>query len=88
MSGRRNNAFVDGIVIRVEYGLLSIPSRKVGPELCSASLAAGTNMESDNLTGGGVHGNPDPVPVRPLPDEAPELVHFSPQLLQDHHRST
>jgi hypothetical protein len=42
--------------------------------LFSAGLAAITDMEGNDLARRGIHRYPDPLPVRLLPDKAPELV--------------
>src|SRR5262249_39721654 len=46
------------------------------------------HVESDDLTGRGVHRNPDRVPVCLLAYKAPELIQLGLQPLQDHRRST
>jgi hypothetical protein len=48
--------------------------RKLLPQgLCTLTTAV-TDMEGNDLVSCGIHGNPDPLPVRFLPDKAPELV--------------
>jgi hypothetical protein len=60
----------------MKSGLLAIRHRDLGPQLLSALPTTIANMEGNNLTGFGVHGNPDPVLVGSLPYEAPHLVGF------------
>jgi hypothetical protein len=45
-------------------------------------------MEGKDLASDGVHGNPNPLPIRPLPDEAAELVYLGFQTVQNHSLST
>jgi hypothetical protein len=80
---RRIHAFVHLILIRVKPGLLAIRPRDLGPQRLSAVPTTISNVEGDNLTGVGVHGNPDPLPVGSLPYEASHLVGFGFQQVHD-----
>jgi hypothetical protein len=80
---RRNHACVGFVLIRMKPGLLAIRHRDIGPQLFSALPTAIPHVEGNNLTGLGVHGNPDPLLVGSLPYEAPHLVGFGFSLVND-----
>ena len=54
--------------------VLTKPSGELLPQSQSALTTAVPDMESDDLVSCDIHGNPDPLPIRFLPDEALELV--------------
>src|SRR4051794_23894331 len=77
MSGGGNNPCISRIVIRVEHRVLLIRGWNLRPQNLRALATTITDMEGSDLAGIGIHGNPDPVTVRLLTHEAPELIHLS-----------
>jgi hypothetical protein len=72
--------------IPIEPSVPLIYSRNPLPQGLGTLAAAAPDLEGDDLPGRGIHRKPDPVPVRFLPPEAPQLVQLGLQLLQDHRR--
>jgi hypothetical protein len=65
--------------------LFPIHEGNIGPERLSALVAAIAYMKRNDLAGGRIHGNPDPLLVRFLLYKAPPLVGFRFQA-RDHDR--
>src|SRR5215813_11271872 len=84
MPSWRDDSCVDRILIGVEDCLFLIHGGDFVPERFTTQATTVADMKGDNLARSGVHGNPDPLPVRLGADKAPELVQLGLQLLQDH----
>jgi hypothetical protein len=80
----RYHLFIDGILIGMERRLLTVGQRNMGPELLATVATAISHMKRNDLTGGGIHRNPDPWLVRLLLHEAPHLIGFRLQAGQEH----
>jgi hypothetical protein len=74
---------VHHILIRMKRGMLAICSRNLGPQSLGTLAAAITYMEGNHLTCLGLHGDPDPLLVGLLVDEAGYFIRFHLQAL-DH----
>ena len=81
MLGGGNDARVSGLMIHIEYSVLLILGGNLLPQGCGALTATVANVEGTDLPDGGVHGNPNPVPVRLLAHQAPGLVQLGLQPL-------
>ena len=81
---RRNDTAISVVLIRVECGLRTVHPRDLGPQLSCALSIAIADVKGDDLAGPGIHGDPDPLFIRPLPDEAPRLIGFGFQLPNHH----
>jgi len=80
----RSDSCRDFVTIRGEYGLLVIRDGNLSPHGLGALATAIADVNGDDWTTQGIHGNPGPLPIRLLPDTAPELVHLGFQPMQDH----
>jgi hypothetical protein len=84
MSRRRNDTAISVVLICVACGLRTVHPRDLGPQLSGALPTAVADVRGDDWAGPGIHGDPDPLLVRPFPNEAPHLIGFRFQL-PDHH---
>src|SRR5437870_9659178 len=73
---RRNHTLIHLIEIRVEYRLLLIRLRYVGPQLFSTLPTSVPDVEGDDLARLGIHRDPDPLLVGFLLYEAPHRIGF------------
>jgi len=73
---RWNDTAVYLILIRMEYGVLLIDRRDLTPQDFGTRAAPIAHVKRDNLTRGGVHGQPDPLLVGLLLHKAPHFVGF------------
>src|SRR5215468_8271094 len=76
MLRRRNDAFIDGILIRIELCLFTVHQRNMGPECFAAFTTPIPHVEGNDLTRCGVHRDPHPWLVGFLLHEAPHLIGF------------
>src|SRR5262249_51721093 len=88
VSSCRNHRRVDCVLVGVEYRLLLIHGWESLPESGGALATAVADVEGEDLACSRLHGNPDPLAVRLLAHQAPELLPLGPQPLQDHRRGT
>ena len=84
----RDDVFIRRIMIRVKGGLFPIGRRYFIPQLPSAVLASVADVESDDLAGLDIQGDPDPLLVVLIADKAPQLVNLGGQHEQGHLRRT
>ncbi len=82
---RRNHPSIDVILVCMERRLFTIDHRNIGPELLATRATPISNMKRNDLAGGRIHGDPDPLFVRFLLHEAPHLIGFRFQA-RHHHR--
>jgi hypothetical protein len=81
---RGNHPVVDLIAICIERGLLLIDRWDLRPELFPTLTTPIAHVKRNDLARLRVHSDPEPLLVRPLPDEAPHLVGFGFQLPNHH----
>jgi hypothetical protein len=82
--GRRNDASIGFLLIRVKGGLLTICCRDIGPQLGCIFATPIANMEGHVLARGGVHRQPQPLLIRLLLDKATHFVRLNVRSLDDH----
>jgi hypothetical protein len=63
VSSRWDYALIGVIVIRMEPGLFTVHHRDLGPQRCGTVPTAIADVKRHDLVGGGVHGDPNPLPV-------------------------
>ena len=83
--GRRNDASIGFLLIRLKGGLLTICCRDVGPQLGCTFATPIANMEGHVLARGSVHRQSQPWLIRLLLDNATHFVHLNVRSLDDHH---
>ncbi len=81
---RWDDALIGVILIRMEPGLCTVPSRDLGPQLFGTVAAAISDGKRHDLTGAGVHRDPHPWLVGFLLHEAPHLIGFGFQPKKHH----
>jgi hypothetical protein len=82
--GRRHDACVGFVSIRVTCDLLTICRQDVSSWLCCAFTTPVANMEGNDLACYSVHRQPKPLLVHLLLDKAPHFVRLNVQSLDDH----
>jgi len=70
----------------MEHRLFPVDHRHLGPELLATRTTPISHMKRNDLAGGRVHGDPDPLLVRLLLHKAPPLIGFGFEP-GHHHRS-
>src|SRR5215510_10440679 len=81
---RGNDPGVDRILIRIEHRLLAVHRRQIGPQLLRTRVTAIPDVEGNDLPCLLVHSEPHPLLVGLLLHEAPRLIRFHLQTLNDH----
>jgi hypothetical protein len=84
VSSHRNHALIGVILIRMERGLLTVYQRDLGPQFFGIVATAIPDVKRHGLAGGGVHGDPNPLPVGLLLRKAPHLIGFGFQPWKHH----
>jgi hypothetical protein len=79
---RRTHIGIGVVLIRMESGLLTVHQRDLGPQLFGTVTTAIPDMERNDLTRLGVHGDPNRLLIRFLLHKAPHLIGFQ---LPNHH---
>ena len=73
---RWDHALIDGILVRMKCCLFPVHQGNSGPERLPTLIASVSHMKRNDLPGGRIHRNPNPLFVRLLLHEAPHLVGF------------
>jgi len=71
-----DHAFIDFILVGMACRLCTVDRRHVRPELLATRATPLSPMQRNDLAGGRIHGDPNPLLVRLLLDEAPHLIGF------------
>src|SRR3712207_4258168 len=81
-----NHALIGLVLIRMEYSLLAVIHRYIGPQTFGNVTAEITNMKCNNLARLVVHGDPDPLLMGLLLHRPPHLFRFGFQPSEYHLR--
>jgi hypothetical protein len=80
----RNDALIDGILVRMEGGLFTGDPRNIRPEFLATVATPIPHMKRNDLAGGRIHRHPEPLFVGFVLHEAPPLIGFRLQPGQQH----